>query len=269
MFWTKLINPSCLGRNYSPLSFSQVISTSPPRVGNNGELDLRISGQIIKITSLSFRPLLHIYTLQCTLYIVHCTLYIVHCTELQLLGIENVQTNRQTKHICMYRNSILVTVCTQPLYLCTGSTAKTITMYSNILFMYRKYSANYHDVLKYWIYVHEVLQRKLSPCTQPLYLFTGSSAQTIAMYSTIVFMYGRCYSANYRHVLNHVFIYVHVLQRKPSLYTLKLYLFTRSTAQTLAIVFMHRRCYSANYHYVLNHCIYVQEVLQGKLSLCI
>ena len=68
---------------------------------------------------------------------------------------------------------------------------------------------------------------------------------------------------------NHVFIYVHdVLQRKPSLYTLKLYLFTRSTAQTLAIVVMYRRCYSANYHYVLNYCIYVQEVLQRKISLC-
>ena len=160
-------------------------------------------------------------------------------------------------------------------------------MYSTIVYMYRKYSANYHDVLKYWIYVHEVLQRKLSPCTQPLYFFTGSSAQTIAMYTTIVFMYGRCYSANYRnvlnhvimyrrcysanyrHVLNHVFIYVHdVLQRKPSLYTLKLYLFTRSTAQTLAIVFMYRRCYSAKYHYVPKLCIYVQEVLQRKISLC-
>ena len=32
------------GRMYSPLSYNQVISTSPPRVGNNGELDLRISG---------------------------------------------------------------------------------------------------------------------------------------------------------------------------------------------------------------------------------
>ena len=35
---------NALGRNYSPLSFSQVISPSPPRVRNNGELDLRISG---------------------------------------------------------------------------------------------------------------------------------------------------------------------------------------------------------------------------------
>jgi len=35
--------PSNTG-TYSPLSFSQVISTSPPRVGHNGELDLRISG---------------------------------------------------------------------------------------------------------------------------------------------------------------------------------------------------------------------------------
>ena len=73
MFRTKLINPTCSGRNYSPLSFSQVISTSPPRVGNNGELDLRISGQIIKIT-------LHLVFAPCCTYIhynVHCTLYIV------------------------------------------------------------------------------------------------------------------------------------------------------------------------------------------------
>ena len=129
--------------------------------------------------------------------------------------------------------------------------------------------------------------KKVLATLQILYFFTGSSAQTIAMYTTIVFMYGRCYSANYRnvlnhvfmyrrcysanyrHVLNHVFIYVHdVLQRKPSLYTLKLYLFTRSTAQTLAIVFMYRRCYSAKYHYVPKLCIYVQEVLQRKISLC-
>ena len=33
-------------------------------------------------------------------------------------GMVWLQTNRQTKHICIYRNSILVTVCTQPLYLC-------------------------------------------------------------------------------------------------------------------------------------------------------
>ena len=195
------------------------------------------------------------------------------------------QTDRQNTFVCIETVSLLPYVlnhciyvqevqrklsrCTQPLYLCTGSTAKTITMYSNILFMYRKYSANYHDVLKYWIYVHEVLQRKLSPCTQPLYLCTESTAQTITMYLNIGFMYMRCYSANYHLALNHVFIYVHdVLQRKPSLYTLKLYLFTRSTAQTLAIVVMYRRCYSANYHYVLNYCIYVQEVLQRKISLC-
>ena len=34
-------------RNYSPLSFNQVISTSPPRLGHNGELDLTTSGLYI------------------------------------------------------------------------------------------------------------------------------------------------------------------------------------------------------------------------------
>jgi len=32
-------------RNYSPLSFNQIISTSPPRLGHNGELDLTTSGK--------------------------------------------------------------------------------------------------------------------------------------------------------------------------------------------------------------------------------
>ena len=218
-------------------------------------------------------------------------------------GMVWLQTNRQNTFVCIETVSLLPYVlnhciyvqevqrklsrCTQPLYLCTGSTAKTITMYSNILFMYRKYSANYHDVLKYWIYVHEVLQRKLSPCTQPLYLCTESTAQTITMYLNIGFMYMRCYSANYHLALNHVFIYVHdVLQRKPSLYTLNciylqevqlklwpLYLCTGGAiAQTITmysiIVFMYRRCYSAKYHYVLKLCIYVQEMLELKILLC-
>ena len=214
--------------------------------------------------------------------------------------------------------------CTRTFYLCTESTVQTITMYLNIgfmymrcysatitlhstiVFMYRKYSANYHDVLKYWIYVYEVLQRKLSPCTQPciylctwcataqtiticfkLYLFTRSTAQTLA----IVFMYRRCYSANYHYVLNYCIYVQEVLQRKISLCTQTLYLCTGDaraqnitmylnfvlctggvTAQNitmyLIIVFMYRRCFRANYPYVSKLCIYVQEVLQRKLSLC-
>ena len=135
-------------------------------------------------------------------------------------------------------------------------------MYSTIVYMYRKYSANYHDVLKYWIYVHEVLQRKLSPCTQPLYFFTGSSAQTIAMYTTIVFMYGRCYSANYRNVLNHVIMYrrCYSANYRHVLNHVFIYVAWCATAQTITIyfkiVFIYKK-YSSNF----GHCIYVQEVL--------
>ena len=159
-------------------------------------------------------------------------------------------------------------------------------MYSTIVFMYSKYSENYHDVLKHCIYVQEV-QHLLSRCTQTFYLCTESTVQTITMYLNIGFMYMRCYSANYHLALNHVFIYVHdVLQRKPSLYALNciylqevqlklwpLYLCTGGAiAQTITmysiIVFMYRRCYSAKYHYVLKLCIYVQEMLELKILLC-
>jgi len=135
-------------------------------------------------------------------------------------GMVWLQTNRQTKHICIYRNSILVTVCTQPLYICTGSTVQTITMYLNIGFMYmRCYSANYHLALNHCIFLQEV-QRKLSPCTQPLYLCTeGATARTIAMYSTMYLCTGG------------------------------------ATAQTIAMystmyLFMCMMCYSANHHYI-------------------
>ena len=194
-------------------------------------------------------------------------------------GMVWLQRNRQTKHICIYRNSILVTVCTQPLYICTGSTVQTITMYLNIGFMYmRCYSANYHLALNHCIYLQEV-QRKLSLCTQTLYLFTGSSAQTITMYSNIVFFY-RKFSANYRHVHNHCIYVRKVLQRElsqctqPCIYVQEvlqrklspctqpcIYLCAWcATAQTITIyikiVFIYKK-YSSN----VGHCIYVQEAL--------
>ena len=123
--------------------------------------------------------------------------------------IETVSLLPYVLNHCIYVQEVQrkLSRCTQPLYLCTGSTAKTITMYSNILFMYRKYSANYHDVLKYWIYVHEVLQRKLSPCTQPLYYVQKVQRKLSRCTEILVFMYMRCYSANYHLALNH-FIYL-------------------------------------------------------------
>ena len=141
-------------------------------------------------------------------------------------------------------------------------------MYSTIVFMYRKYSENYHDVLKHCIYVQEV-QHLLSRCTQTFYLCTESTVQTITMYLNIGFMYMRCYSATITlhstivlctestaqtitMYWNIGFYVYEVLQRKLSPCTQPFYLFTGGLAQIFT---------------TYSNCIYLKEV-QRKLSPC-